>query len=176
MNDLVEVTGHYRGTPLLRFVQKGRGVTSLTGEKLYEGQVIDAVQAVLRRRGLAPGFFLFVADEERSCYRLYLEPGGSLAAPHRSAHAATTGDASEPSTASIAWEIDTQLSTVNMEYRGKRESGRLAPLVVARLRPGAGDAYKAACVTAGQREGQFKPALLHYRKQLAFPVESYVQP
>jgi hypothetical protein len=36
MNDLVEVTGFFRKTPLLRFVQKGKGVTNLTGEKLYE--------------------------------------------------------------------------------------------------------------------------------------------
>ena len=43
MNDLVEVSGFFHRTPLLRFVQKGKGVTSLTGEKLYEGQAIDAV-------------------------------------------------------------------------------------------------------------------------------------
>ena len=49
MNDLVEVTGVFRRTPLLRFVQKGKGVTNLTGEKLYEGQVIDAVQRARTR-------------------------------------------------------------------------------------------------------------------------------
>ena len=63
MNDLVEVTGRYRDTPLIRFVQKGRGVTSLTGEKLYEAQVIQAVQETARRHGFAPTFFLLVADE-----------------------------------------------------------------------------------------------------------------
>ena len=46
MNDLVEVTGFFHRTPLLRFVQKGKGVTSLTGEKLYEAQAIEAVQDV----------------------------------------------------------------------------------------------------------------------------------
>ena len=48
MNDLVEVTGFFRKTPLLRFVQKGKGVTSLTGEKLYEAQVIDAFKTSSR--------------------------------------------------------------------------------------------------------------------------------
>jgi hypothetical protein len=38
------VTGFFHQTPLLRFVQKGRGVTSLTGEKLYEAQAIEAIQ------------------------------------------------------------------------------------------------------------------------------------
>ena len=65
MNDLVEVTGFFHQTPLLRFVQKGKGVTSLTGEKLYEAQMIEAVQRRGRACGLTLSFFLLVADEER---------------------------------------------------------------------------------------------------------------
>src|SRR5690606_10467957 len=34
MNDVLRVTGRLGNTPLLRFVQKGRGVTNITGEKL----------------------------------------------------------------------------------------------------------------------------------------------
>ena len=52
MNDLVETIGFFRATPLLRFVQKGKGVTSLTGEKLYEAQAIEAVRSVSARFGL----------------------------------------------------------------------------------------------------------------------------
>ena len=73
MNDLVEVTGFFQQTPLLRFVQKGKGVTSLTGEKLYEAQAIDAVREVKTRYGLSSGFFLLVADEAASAYRLFIE-------------------------------------------------------------------------------------------------------
>ena len=52
MNDIVEVTGHYGKTPLIRFIQKGKGVVSFTGEKLYETQVIAAVdQAFAALRG-----------------------------------------------------------------------------------------------------------------------------
>jgi hypothetical protein len=29
-------------------------------------------------------------------------------------------------------------------------------------------------VRAGQREGQFKPAVLHYRTHLTWPVDEYV--
>ena len=50
MNDLLEVTGFFHRTPLLRFVQKGKGVTNLTGEKLYEAQMIESVST---RRGAA---------------------------------------------------------------------------------------------------------------------------
>ena len=51
----------YRNTPLIRFVQKGKGVTNLTGEKLYEAQVIQAVQDTVRHHGFVPDFFLLVA-------------------------------------------------------------------------------------------------------------------
>jgi hypothetical protein len=47
MNNIVEVTEHDRQTPLIRFVQKGKGVVSFTGEKLYEVQVIAAVEKAL---------------------------------------------------------------------------------------------------------------------------------
>ena len=36
INDLVQVTGFLHATPLFRFMQKGKGVTNITGEKLYE--------------------------------------------------------------------------------------------------------------------------------------------
>ena len=73
MNDLVEVTGFFHQTPLLRFVQKGRGVTSLTGEKLYEAQAIEAIQDAAARCRVRSSFFVLVADESASAYRLYAQ-------------------------------------------------------------------------------------------------------
>jgi hypothetical protein len=150
MNDLVEVTGRHRETPLLRFIQKGKGVTNLTGEKLYESQVIDAVQCVARDRGVASSFFFMIADESAGGYRLYVE----------SAHATPADDRT------FAAAVDTHLGSRNIEYYAKRASGRLAPLTVTWLRAGAGEAYKAASVRAGQREGQYKPVVLQYAREL----------
>ena len=158
MNDLVEVTGRYRNTPLLRFVQKGKGVTSLTGEKLYEAQVIQAVQETARRHGFTPGFFLLVAEEERPSYNLFLELDHTV----------------RPLVTHVAAEVDHRLGELNVEYYSKRASGRLAPLTIALLRQGAGEAYKTACIRAGQREGQFKPAVLQYRRELMLSFEPYV--
>lgn len=157
MNDIVEMTGRFKRTPLLRFVQKGKGVTSVTGEKLYESQAIAAVQDVARNHHVVPRFFLFVADEAPAGYHLYVEaePDGGVS------------DA-------LAADVDRRLAQLNQEYQSKRASGRLAALAATRLRPGAGDAFKAACVRAGQREGQFKPAVLHYRTHLTWPVDEYV--
>ena len=61
-----------------------------------------------------------------------------------------------------------------MEYHGKRASGRLAMLQVAWLTHGTAQAYKAACVQAGQREGQFKPPVVLYRKDLALEIDDHV--
>jgi hypothetical protein len=158
MNDLVEVTGQYRATPLLRFVQKGRGVTSLTGEKLYEAQVIDAVRGVTSGSGITPGFFLLVADEGTSTYRLFIELDRDT----------------PPEADRMAAAIDARLGELNLEYHGKRASGRLGALTLAWVKPGTGEAYKAACVRAGQREGQYKPAILQYSKDVALPFERYV--
>jgi hypothetical protein len=157
MNDLVEVTGVYGRTPLLKFVQKGRGVTSLTGEKLYEAQVIQAVQDTARRHGLTTPFFLFVANEEMPSYTLFLERDIECTPPR-----------------SFADDVDAQLGELNLEYHSKRASSRLGPVTVAWLASTAAEAYKSACVKAGQREGQFKPAVLQYQRDLAVSLEPYV--
>ncbi|MGB7217278.1 MAG: GH3 auxin-responsive promoter family protein [Vicinamibacterales bacterium] len=158
MNDLVEVTAFFHRTPLLRFVQKGKGVTNLTGEKLYEAQVIQAVRDTASRCGWTSSFFLLVADEQASAYRLYIEPDGG-----------TQPDADETAAA-----VDRRLGELNIEYQAKRESGRLGALGVAWLRPGTADAYKAMAVRKGQRESQFKPAVLQYRKDLVLPIDEFV--
>jgi GH3 auxin-responsive promoter len=157
MNDLVEVTGFFNATPLLRFVQKGKGVTSLTGEKLYESQVIDAVQAISRKYGLISSFYILVADEEAMVYRLFLETDGTALV----------------NASTLAAMIDEKLGELNIEYLAKRDSGRLAPLAVVWLKHGTSEAYKAACVRLGQREGQFKPTVLLYRQNLNLPLANY---
>ena len=158
MNDLVEVNGFFRRTPLLRFVQKGKGVTSLTGEKLYEAQAIAAVKSLSSRLTFSPSFFLVVAEESRSAYTIFIEvePG------------------ERPDADAMAAAVDRQLGALNIEYHGKRKSGRLAPPTVTWLKRGAAEAYKAACVRAGQREGQFKPMILQYRKDLLLGFDEYL--
>jgi hypothetical protein len=158
MNDLVEIGAFFHRTPMLRFVQKGKGVTSLTGEKLYEAQVIEAVRDVSAQNGFAASFFLLVADEERCGYTLFVETSGNAAFDERP----------------VADAVDKRLSQLNLEYESKRKSGRLQPLSVSRLQPGTAETYKDVCVRAGQREAQFKPAVLQYRKDLKMPFHELV--
>jgi hypothetical protein len=160
INDVVRVTGFFHAVPLLKFMQKGKGVTSITGEKLYEAQVLTAVSGAMTQLGLNARFVMMLADEEARGYRLYVEPDS---APGVGADR-------------LAEEVDARLRKLNVEYEGKRESERLAPPRAAWLRPETGEAYKRQCVAEGQREGQFKCAALAYLRSFGFDLDAHVRP
>jgi hypothetical protein len=160
INDVVRVTGFLHATPLLKFRQKGKGVTNITGEKLYESQVLAAVAGAMVVTGRHPRFVMMLADEEARGYRLYVEPDGTAAC--------RAGE--------LAVDVDRRLCQLNIEYESKRDSGRLAPLRAAWLRHDTGEAYKRSCVTQGQREGQFKSVALAYRSSFPFDLEAHVHP
>lgn len=156
INDIVKVTGFLHATPLLKFVQKGKGVTNITGEKLYEAQVLQAVRESMAAMGRTARFVMMLADEQARCYRLYVEPdpGPGL------------------DCAALALATDARLAKLNVEYQAKRESERLAPIAARWLAPETGEAYKQHCVKQGQREGQFKMVSLDYRSKFTFDLDA----
>ena len=154
INDIVRVNGRVFETPALEFVQKGKGVTNITGEKLTEAQVIQAVMSVLSDYGISPMFFIMLACEESAVYRLFIELNGVSSLP------------------GLAMEIENTLYSVNIEYEAKRKSGRLAPLGIRYLKNGTGDRYRSACVEAGQRDAQFKYLHLQYARDCTFDFDS----
>lgn len=157
MNDLVKVNGFFNATPLLTFVQKGKGVTNLTGEKLYETQVIHAVNDTCAKLGLISSFYILAADEKTMSYQLLIETGQAIPKNH----------------STFSELLDENLGLLNIEYKAKRESGRLAPPRTTWLKVGAAEAYKISCINQGQREGQFKPAVLQYLTNLHFAFADY---
>jgi hypothetical protein len=115
IHDLVRVTGFFNGTPLLEFLSKGANFANVTGEKLSEYQVTRAVQEVLRELDLSLTAYTLAPcwDEELPYYGLFVERGdlnGREAAP------------------GLAEALDRRLAQANIEYAGKRESGRLGPV------------------------------------------------
>lgn len=159
INDLVRVSGFIRRTPLLKFAQKGKGVTNITGEKLYEAQVLTAVRGVMSGLGTTARFVMMLADEEARCYRLYVEPEAPPACE----------------ASALARQVDDRLRELNVEYEAKRESERLGAPVIAWLKAETGEAYKAFCVSRGQREGQFKTVAIAYRRQFEFDLDGCVE-
>ena len=158
MNDIVRVTGRYRKTPLLRFVQKGQGTTSITGEKLHEDQVLQALARAGQEFGFSTRFVMTLADELNPGYRMYLE----------------SGQLADVRLDELGAFLDDALEELNIEYRNKRDSGRLRPFAVLRLKPGAGEAYKAHRIARGQREGQYKYLTLQYQKDLDFDLTPHL--
>ncbi len=156
MNDIVEVDGFMNQTPLIRFVQKGKGVTNITGEKVYENQVIFGVQHFEKANSLTSAFYVCAADEDKACYRLYYEP--------------VVGQSSRVLQQSelLVRQFDEGLRKINLEYSAKRQSGRLNDPKVHILKSGTFEKFKEFYLASGQREGQFKIVALGYEKDMKF--------
>jgi hypothetical protein len=158
MNDIVEVAGHDHQAPLIRFIQKGKGVVSFTGEKLYEVQVIAAVDkalAALRGRynfiaavaelvdGMIPRLLFLIEFDEP-----VTDQNGSA----------------------LVDRLDAALGEENDEYLTKRRSLRYGAPVVRVVRSGEFDRYRRRMVESGQRaDGQFK--VLRLTSDTSFAAE-----
>jgi len=125
--DVVECVGFEGTTPVLRFMHKGSYISNITGEKLSESQVVEAVGATLESFdhrvecfsvapvwGQPPGYRLLLEDWE-------LPPSARL----------TDFEAA----------LDTRLMDLNCEYREKRDTGRLLPLQVQVLKNGSWEKF-----------------------------------
>jgi len=143
MNDIVEVTGYYQETPLIRFVQKGKGVVSFTGEKLYETQVLEAAGKAFTGIDQRPELISAVGEMhgDRPRYLFLVEfdtPPG------------------ECEGAELVKRLEQALCESNIEYAAKRDSMRIGPPVLRVVRSGEFDAYRKRMVEQGRADGQFK--------------------
>jgi sterol desaturase/sphingolipid hydroxylase (fatty acid hydroxylase superfamily) len=154
MNDVISVSGFINTCPLIKFIQKGKGVCNITGEKLYESQLLS----MLSKIELKSKFIQIVANEEATRYELYFEPS----------------EGATINTSSLAVEADKLVCEENNEYKEKRLSGRLKQLEMYQLKSGAFESIKKMAIEKGQSEGQYKTVLLHYKKQLPFDLNSFV--
>lgn len=141
MNDVVEVADFLNEAPIIRFLFKGKGITSLQGEKLSEAQFIEAIKLAAKATGVTHEFFVGIADAEESRYNLYIE---------------FCDDYSKSTLDAFSREIDHALSTLNIEYEAKLVSKRLKPLRVIQLGERAFEQYRALRLAEGALEGQLK--------------------
>jgi len=83
LGDVVEVTGHWGGLPLLRFMGRADRVSDRFGEKLSDGFVTWALQELCAAEDLDPSFSLLAPEEEggRTRYVWYLRAGEEEADP-----------------------------------------------------------------------------------------------
>ena len=146
MNDLVEVGGYYRKTPTVHMISKVNGIVSMTGEKLYEPQFIQAVHEAEKKTKIKTKFFVGFADVEQSLYHFYFE--------------FVNDEIRQEEADAFAKVVDEQLQKINIEYEAKRSSFRLHEPVAHILQSNAYARFKTACLKDGFRDGQFKFNLL----------------
>jgi hypothetical protein len=142
IGDIVEVEGRYQACPTIRFVARKGRTSSLTGEKLTELQVEDAVGRASARVGHAPMFWLLSpALAARPSYVLCVDWGAHAAEPEIGAQ--------------LALSVDQELARLNVEYRAKRESDRLGPVALVETMPGEFERLQAGGLS-GARAVNFK--------------------
>ncbi|MEY3457540.1 MAG: hypothetical protein RL215_697 [Planctomycetota bacterium] len=115
IRDVVRCNGFHGATPLLEFLHKGAHISSISGEKISESQVVQAVQRASESLLTPLLYTMTPVWGTPPGYLLHLQ----LARP-------TVSEKLEQ----FAAAVDEALSVFNEEYREKRASGRLAPVRV----------------------------------------------
>ncbi len=150
IRDVVRCTGFVGTTPVLRFLHKGAYISNLTGEKLSESQVVEAVRGALEsERQRVEYFTLTPTWGEPPVYQLLVE-GRDLSAT----------EAGER----LAQAVDTRLQDLNCEYHEKRATGRLAAVQIARLRDGSWRKF------AEQRQSRLGGSIEQYKHPCLLPA------
>jgi len=141
IGDVVRVTGFHFGTPIIEFLHRAGNTCSLTGEKLTEGQVSEAVDAAARQVGFQIASFTAApAAEGFPRYILLIE-------------GAFSGAASLESFRSF---FEKELTARNIEYGGKRSSQRLGAPEIWVVKPGEYARRRERRVAGGTNDAQFK--------------------
>jgi hypothetical protein len=148
LHDLVEVVGHLKNCPLLRFIGKSAHISDHFGEKLNERHVRQALETLFSHHTIHPNFAMLACETESKppTYVLFIE------AP----------DVSNEVLQQLGVGLETVLQE-NFHYRYCRDLGQLGALRVFRINSGPMAAYLATCQAHGQRVGDIKPVALHQR-------------
>ena len=140
IDDRVRVVGQFARSPIFEFLSRGQYTANVTGEKITEHQVVEAMrQAAAGATAPVDRFVLQGRFAATPYYELRLElPDG------------TDADA-------LADGMDKVLAELNMEYHAKRTSGRLGPIRPVVLPPGTLEQAEAADIRRRRgRSEQYK--------------------
>ena len=107
---------------MIEFLNKGAHISSLTGEKVSEFQVVSAVNDATAALGLRLKSYLLAATWDDPPYYSLLVEGDDLA--------------DESAGERLAAEVESRLALANAEYENRRSTNRLGPIRLRRIRPG----------------------------------------
>lgn len=148
INDLIEVERFEHNTPVIRFVQKGMGISSVTGEKITEEQVQVALQYALRMLHLnGIEHFTFAVEMDYP--------------PHYVCFAELKQDLPESVIHEFLRVFEQSLQLQNIEYKDKRATRRLGAPKFQKVPNGTFTRLRQLRVSAGAPEAQVKIPLLN---------------
>ncbi|MBN2453114.1 MAG: GH3 auxin-responsive promoter family protein [Candidatus Omnitrophica bacterium] len=142
IDDVIRVDGFFNKTPVIEFVQKGHNVVSLTGEKVYESHIIEAVLAAASKsRAVAHSFAASVIMGDVPRYVFLIE-------------FANNPDTEEKNR--FLRLAEKELRALNSEYDDLRKQQLLAFPSLKVIKRGEFERYKRERVKAGSHDTQFK--------------------
>ena len=155
--DVVEVTGFEKGTPRLAFIRRAGGVTSVTGEKVSEDQVMAAMIRAQGEAGVrVAGYSVTVGLGRPPMYVLGVEACRGAV----SGEGCGLSPLARAALARLGAAFDRILGELNIEYADRRDGGRLGVMRVLAAPPGTYNELRAAAVSEGRPDGQWKPPVL----------------
>ena len=164
IDDVVRVDGFFNKTPIIEFVQKGLNVTSVTGEKLYESQIVEAVNRATSQHKLFVEFFTAAiqwGDIPRYAFLVEFKEN-------------PTTDKKK----GLLKSIEEELCQINIEYQTKRKSQRLDRPVLKVVSRGDFEKFRAKRIKEGSHDGQFKISQLtpdlNFHKNFNIEEEIYI--
>ncbi|MCM2369153.1 GH3 auxin-responsive promoter family protein [Aporhodopirellula aestuarii] len=126
IHDVVRCDGFIGRCPQLTFLNKGAHYSSMTGEKLSELQVTQAIGQAFQDCGLSIDHYSLVpVPGDPAHYRLLVEESFDSEKARQ-----------------IAASVDQRLSEVNCEYEDRLQGRRMAGVVVATVPPGTWTAHR----------------------------------
>ncbi|MDP2305812.1 MAG: GH3 auxin-responsive promoter family protein [Pseudomonadota bacterium] len=140
LGDIVRIVGWCEGAPRMVFVRKAGNVLNAMGEKVTEDQVVTAARAAFPE---AVGVSVSIGWGEIPVLRVAVE-----------------GDAAHPSSGDALERFDRSLRGSNVEYDGRRASGRMGLPTALWVGTGAFAAWREARVRAGAPDAQVKDPIV----------------
>lgn len=147
ISDLIEVVGFFKNTPVIQFIRKGAGISSITGEKLTEEQVRVALARAVAKLGIT-GITQFISTvqlDRPPYYVCFIELKEELSDSLRN---------------NFLRAFDQALKAQNPEYRDKRDTLRLGTPRLKVLPTGTCTKIRQMRVLEGAPEAQVKIPLL----------------
>jgi hypothetical protein len=162
IHDLVEVVGMQENTPIIQFVQKGLGISSITGEKLTEEQVQIALCYAVRQLNLT--------DLDHFTFAVQLGYP-----PNYVCFVEMKRDVPQSVAGEFLRVFEQSLQLQNIEYKDKRSSMRLGAPTLQVVPPGTFTKLRQARVAQGAPEAQVKIPLLNPSQQFVDTLARIVE-